>query len=176
MSDNWVDFSEVLNFRLSAYGLKGYPKIFYRVRYPGAQASYSAKSGFRAQGREPYTLDELRNAFNNHFDWDSGIRSPFISVLSSFDKAKEFAQDRSRASGQSCYIMQIDIDRCGQVVIFNAVGVCNNPIFNIRTRRGFSPAEYLIYGDIPSEAIVYCLKVEPRGMKSKQFQEAVIRY
>ncbi|KAM7211364.1 hypothetical protein V8F06_013244 [Rhypophila decipiens] len=63
------------------------PAYLYRVMYWPSQTRYSTASGLEAQdtqkfaSHEPFDPDEFRDMVLNHIDWNSGGKSPFISLL-----------------------------------------------------------------------------------------------
>ncbi|KAK4209951.1 tryptophan dimethylallyltransferase-domain-containing protein [Rhypophila decipiens] len=63
------------------------PAYLYRVMYCPSQTRYSAAGWLEARdtqkfaSHEPFDRDEFRDMVLNHIDWNSGGKSPFISLL-----------------------------------------------------------------------------------------------
>jgi hypothetical protein len=132
------------------------PSRFWRVNHGGSQAHHDNNGDLVANSTStPSTLQELKQAVDDHLDWRNPQPSCFLSVFSDRQHARNWASQRGGREWQVS-IYEIDTVRLQDVYIFKLEQLIL-PL-EISPSRDYAH-EYLILHRIPNRAVTSRLEL-----------------
>lgn len=140
-------------------------RYFYRVEDEHSQAVTTPGKGISAAGRAGINLgatygnqaEELRWNLQNHLDWSSNYKSPFISAYDDEDVAFSIAEGRKEKLGrQHVTVTKIDVSKVHGQVEFRELRPLAERLGVWIPDKAYhnSEREWIFLHDIPDEAVV----------------------
>jgi len=126
----------MVTYTLDNFRLPGY---LYRVQYEGSWTTYTPSRDLQAAAQ--YTSwqgeEDFHGSMRSHYDWRSGVPSPFISTFWDAEHAARWG--RCLAQARSAIVLTISTRELYQ----------SNLVF-----RGYGPHELLFLRGVPARAII----------------------
>ena len=156
---------------LSQYDLELFAEAcgwLYRVQVPGSATKFvdGALIAAGAHFTNQTIVDYAPRLLHEHFLWTSNHPSPFISVFTDEDHARNWATGLvKKNAGMVCTIYRIDPLLLHGKAIFNATRLVEELNIDLPdAARNQAENEYLVLRSIPAEAIRYQEKVQDQNV------------
>jgi len=134
------------------------PKYLYRVQYTNCATRWSTDGLFAVDGSTMYgnnDINALAESVERQFNWSNRRVTPWISLFSDYDHAKNWALRSYDSDGKEFTLLTVDTSRCTAVCTFKLETLRQE--LNLRIPHGARshlPGCYLALHRIPDDAIV----------------------